>query len=292
MATFNISLAQWSLHRTIFAGELHPLDFPRYAIDAFGINAVEYVNRTFKDHYADDDLTWVDEIRTRCDALGVRSLLIMIDRQGDLGDPDGAKRRAAVENHYKWIEAAKHLGCHSIRVNARSDASLPAGEQHKLAVDGLSQLTQFAMNHEINVLVENHGGLSSNGGWLAGVIREVNAQVSGGRCGTLPDFGNFCLDWDHKDDPSAWYDRYQGVAELMPCAKAVSAKSNDFDGQGNEIHTDFYRMMKIVLDAGYRGYVGIEYEGNAIDETTGVRKTLELLRRCGGVVASQQVAHD
>src|SRR5690606_16746295 len=159
------------------------------------------------------------------------------------------KRQAAVENHYKWVEAAKELGCHSIRVNARTDAAIPAQEQHRHAVDGLARLTAFAKPLNINVLVENHGGLSSNGVWLAGVIREVNERVSGG-CGTLPDFGNFCMDWDRKDEPTAWYDRYQGVAELMPFAKAVSAKSNDFDEEGNEIHTDFRRMIKIVLEAG------------------------------------------
>ncbi len=275
---FEISLAQWSLHRMIFADQLHPLDFPRYAVETFGIRAVEYVNRAYKEHYADDDTRWVNEVRKRCDDLGVTSLLIMIDRQGDLGDPEDAKRQAAVENHYKWVEAAKELGCHSIRVNARTHPQLPQDEQHRHAVSGLARLTAFAKRYGINIVVENHGGLSSNGAWLAGVIREVNERVSGG-CGTLPDFGNFCMDWERKEDSAAWYDRYQGVAELMPFAKAVSAKSNDFDEEGNEIHTDFRRMMKIVLEAGYRGYVGIEYEGQQFDEPIGVRKTQELLKR-------------
>jgi L-ribulose-5-phosphate 3-epimerase len=274
-----LSLAQWSLHRMIFAGELHPLDFPAMSLRTFGIDAVEYVNRCLKDHYADDDLGWVPAVRSRCDDLGVRSLLIMIDRQGDLGDPDPVARRAAVERHYKWIEAARRLGCHSIRVNARSAAHLPPAEQHALVVDGLARLTEFAAPHEINVLVENHGGLSSNGAWLAGVMRAVNERVPGSRCGTLPDFGNFCMDWDRREDPSTWYDRYLGVAEMMPWAKAVSAKSNDFNDRGEEVHTDFARMMRIVRDAGYSGHIGIEYEGASLEEVEGVRKTKALLER-------------
>ena len=270
---FKISLAQWSLHRTIFAGELHPLDFPRAAREQFGLTAVEYVNRCFKDHYADDDLSYLPELLKRTDDLGVRNLLIMIDGQGHLGDPDDEARTTAVENHYKWVEAARFLGCHSIRVNAASHGS--PEEQKKLVVDGLSRLAEFGGRHEIDIIVENHGGLSSNGAWLADVIRTVNHP----HCGTLPDFGNFCTDWNRKDEPDVWYDRYKGVAELMPFASAVSAKSHEFDEQGNEKRTDFRRMMKIVVDAGYRGYVGIEYEGDALPEADGVRKTKALLER-------------
>lgn len=291
---FDISLAQWSLYRTIFSGKLHPMDFPRFARETFGIDAVELVNRCFKDHYADDDVSYVPELRRRCDDLGVRCLLIMIDRQGDLGHDDDSQRTAAVENHYKWVEAAKALGCDSIRVNAGgpgavgsrlsalSTGSVPTAESHP-AIDGLRRLCEFADGFATNVLVENHGGLSSNGAWLADLIRRVDHP----RCGTLPDFGNFCMDWDRRDDPSVWYDRYQGVAELMPYAKAVSAKSNEFDAGGNEIHTDYTRMMHIVLEAGYRGHVGIEYEGANEDEVAGIRATQALLERVRATMAGQ-----
>jgi len=260
-----ISLAQWSLHRTLFAGDLAPLDFPAFARRRFGLDAVEYVNVFFADEARDRE--YLADLRTRCDDAGVRSLLIMIDREGALGDPDTAARTKAIENHHKWVEAAKALGCHSIRVNAQSSGTPDA--QRGLAADGLRRLTEFAAPHEINVIVENHGGLSSNGAWLASVIRQVDHP----RCGTLPDFGNF------QTAPGVWYDRYQGVAELMPFAKAVSAKSHDFDADGNETGTDYRRMMKIVLDAGYRGHVGIEYEGDRMDEVEGVEATKRLLER-------------
>lgn len=257
---FRISLAEWSLHRSIFGGKINHLDFAKIARQEFGLDAVEYVNQFFKDKAKDQE--YLAEMKKRAEDHGVKSLLIMIDGEGQLGDPDDAKRRQAVENHYRWVEAAKFLGCHSIRVNAASRGSFE--EQQKLAADGLRRLCEFAAPLGLNVIVENHGGLSSNGGWLAGVIRMVNLP----NCGTLPDFGNF-----------GDYDRYKGVEELMPFAKGVSAKSHDFDDKGNEVHTDYFRMMKIVLDAGYRGYVGIEYEGNKLDELAGIRATKDLLER-------------
>jgi sugar phosphate isomerase/epimerase len=263
--TFEISLAEWSLHRALNAGELDNLDFPAVTRTDYGIEAVEYVNSFFKDKARDE--AYLTDLKQRCDDHGVTSVLIMCDGEGALGDPDDAARTTAIENHYRWIEAARFLGCHSIRVNARSEGS--PDEQQALAADGLRRLTEFAAQHDINVLVENHGGLSSNGAWLAGVMRMVDHP----RCGTLPDFGNFRIAGDE------WYDRYQGVTELMPFAKAVSAKSHEFDEDGNETGTDFFRMMRIVLDAGYRGYVGIEYEGQNLSEPEGIRATKALLER-------------
>lgn len=262
---FRISLAEWSLHRAIFAGDFDHLDFAGAAIKDYGIEAVEYVNQFFFEKA--NDQAYLREMKKRAEGEGVRSLLIMCDREGRLGDPDDKKRTQTVENHYKWVEAAKFLGCHSIRVNARSAGSYD--EQMKLAADGLRRLVEFGDQHEINVIVENHGGLSSNGQWLTGVMKLVDHP----RCGTLPDFDNFRVSREEE------YDRYKGVKEMMPYAKAVSAKSHDFDEQGNETTTDYLRMMKIVLDAGYRGYVGIEYEGQKLSEPEGIRATKVLLER-------------
>ena len=231
----------------------------------FDIEAVEYVSQFFRDKAAES--SYIREMQTRARDAGVQSLLIMVDDEGALGHEDEQQRRHAVENHYKWVEAAKSLGCHTVRVNGHSSGTYE--EQMKRAADGLRRLTEFAAQREINVVVENHGGLSSNGAWLAAVMKRVGHP----RCGTLPDFGNFHL------GGGKWYDRYQGVKEMMPFAKAVSAKSHDFDADGNETKTDYRRMIKIVLEAGYHGYIGIEYEGSQLSEPEGIRATKRLLER-------------
>ena len=260
---FEVSIAEWSLHKSLFGKKISNLDFPVVAKKEFKISAVEYVNQFFKDKATDKN--YLNELKKICDNEGVKSLLIMCDGEGKLGDPDKNKRISSVNNHKRWIEAAKHLGCHSIRVNASSSGSYD--DQQKFAADGLSRLSEFASTHGLNVIVENHGGLSSNGQWLSGVMKSVNMK----NCGTLPDFGNFRI------GGGKTYDRYKGVKELMPFAKAVSAKSHDFDENGNEIHTDYHKMMKIVIDAGYRGYVGVEYEGSKLSEYDGIKATKKLL---------------
>lgn len=262
---FQISLAQWSLHKALFAKQLDNLDFAKTTKQDFGINAVEYVNQFFKDKAKDK--TYLGEMLKRTKDLGVENRLIMCDGEGNLGDPDAAKRQQAVENHFKWVEAAKFLGCKMIRVNAASRGTFE--EQQKLAAEGLRKLTEFAAPHKIAVVVENHGGLSSNGQWLAGVMKLVNHK----NCGTLPDFGNFRVSREEE------YDRYKGVAELMPYAKAVSAKTHDFDEQGNETQIDYRRMVKLVLDAKYNSFFGIEYEGSKLSEPDGIRATKKLLEK-------------
>lgn len=262
---YMISLAEWSLHKTIFGGDMDHLNFAALAMKNYGIGAVEYVNQFFKDKAKDN--TYLKDMKQRADDANVKSLLIMCDGEGRLGDPDEAQRMQAVQNHHKWVEAAKYLGCHSIRVNAASAGEYE--EQQKLAADGLRKLTEYGDKSEINVIVENHGGLSSNGKWLTGVMKLVDHP----RCGTLPDFGNFRVSSDEE------YDRYKGVTELMPFAKAVSAKSHEFDKAGNEVRTDYLKMMKIVIDAGYGGYVGIEYEGSQLGEDEGIKATKILLEK-------------
>lgn len=265
---FKISLAEYSLHRMIESGKLKSQDLGPFAKKEFDIDGLDRWNRPIMDKATDEK--FLAQIKKNDDDAGVKNLLIMIDGEGDLGAPDEAKRKQAVENHHKWVIAAKALGCHSIRVNARSDDKLPYEEQLKLAADGLRQLSEFGAKHDCAVIVENHGGLSSNGAWLAGVMKAVNLP----NCGTLPDFGNF-----------GSYDRYKGVEETMPFAKSVSAKSHDFDAEGNETHTDYFKMMKIVVDAGYHGYVGIEYEGGKIGEVEGVHATKKLLERVAAKLA-------
>lgn len=255
---FQISLAEWSLNKALFGKKLDHLDFPKTARQDYGIAAIELVNQFMMKKAKDP--SYLAEFKKRADGEGVKILLIMCDDEGELGDADEKKRIQAVENHYKWAEAAKFFGCHSIRVNAYSKGT--PEEQRDRVADGLHRLAQFGGKLGLNVIVENHGGLSSHGDWLTSVMKKVNLP----NCGTLPDFGNF-------ED----YDRYKAVAEMMPFAKAVSAKSNDFDAQGNCVETDYRRMLKIVLAAGYHGHFGIEYEGRKLSEPEGIRATKRLL---------------
>ncbi len=263
---FDISLAQWSLNRALFSGKLTNMEFPEYTVKQFDIHAVEYVNQFFKDQV--NDKAYMSELLQRTNDLGVQNVLIMVDGEGNLGAADDAERLTAVENHYKWVEAAKFLGCHAIRVNAAGDGT--PDEVKAAAIDGLSRLSEFGAQHDINVIVENHGGISSHGDWLSAVLSGVGKD----NCGSLPDFGNFYE-----------YDRYQGVADLMPFAKGVSAKANVFDENGNEPNIDYERMLKIVKDAGYTGYIGIEYEGNELGEDEGILATKKLLERVGATLS-------
>lgn len=273
---FKISLAEWSLQRTLFAGKLTNMEFPAKAKNDFGINAVEYVNQFFKDKAEDE--AYLKELKSRASDLGVENVLIMIDQEGHLADEDDAKRTQSIENHYKWVEAAKFLGCHSIRVNAYATAKDPE-EGKAAAVDGLSRLTEFAEPYGIGIIVENHGGFSSNGVWLSDVMKQVNKPG----CGTLPDFGNFCIQRG-PDGCTEEYDRYKGVKELMPFAKGVSAKSGEFDADGNCVETDYYKMLKIVKDAGYQGYIGIE-SGSPTDEEKAIRLTKVLMEKVGAALS-------
>ncbi|SDH16985.1 Tat (twin-arginine translocation) pathway signal sequence [Dyadobacter soli] len=272
---FDISLAEWSLHKALFAKKLTNLDFPELAKKEFGISIVEYVNQFFKDKA--EDKTYLAELLKRAKDNGVTNNLIMIDGEGGLGELDAAVRNKAVENHYKWVEAAKYLGCKTIRVNAFGKGS--DEEVAKAAIDGLGKLGEFASKTGINVIVENHGGSSSNGKWLSGVMKQVNMK----NVGTLPDFGNFCIKRSSTGCEES-YDRYLGTQELMPFAKGVSAKTYDFDEKGNCIETDYAKILKVVKASGFKGIAGIEYEGSKLSEYDGIKATKALLERVGPTV--------
>lgn len=262
---FAISLAEWSLHKALFARQITNLDFPRLAREEYGVTGLEYVNQFFKDKAR--DTAYLSDLKTRAEGHGLKNVLIMIDGEGMLGAPDAAERTTAVENHKPWIDAARFLGCHAIRVNAASRGEY--AEQQKLAADGLRRVGEYGATQGISVIVENHGGLSSNGQWLSGVMTLVGLPG----VGTLPDFGNFRVSKDEE------YDRYKGVSELIPYAKGVSAKTHDFDAQGNETHTDYRKMLDIVIASKYRGFIGIEYEGATLSEPDGIKATKALLDR-------------
>ena len=279
---FKISLAEWSINKPLFAGKIDHLDFAILA-KKHGIEAVEYVNQFFMDKA--EDKNYLAEMKRRADGEGVRSVLIMCDREGNLGEAEEAKRLQTVENHKKWVEAAKFLGCHSIRVNAYSSIGWSASESdftesQKLVADGLHRLCEFAAPYGLNVIIENHGGFTSNGRWLAGLMQRVDHP----HAGTLPDFGNFRIA-SPENQPMVTYDAYLGVQELMPYAKGVSVKTMVFDDKGNRSPLDYNRMFKIVLDAGYHSFCGIEHgeEGREWESIVEVRdamiKTREALKQ-------------
>ena len=277
---FKLSLAQWSLHKKIQSGEMSPLDFAQQASE-LGFAGIEYVSQLYREELKKDDDPKVamdmllKTLKEKSETYKVQNVLIMVDGEGYLATLDEAERAETVENHKKWVDAAKYLGCHSIRVNAHGEGT--AEEVADAAVKGLSDLSDYAAKQGINVLVENHGGYTSNGQWLADVMKRVGKP----NCGTLPDFGNFCqtVGYGSINDENCKdaYDIYKGVFELMPYAKAVSAKSYDFDKDGNQPKIDYVKILQIVKDAGYTGFIGVEYEGANLEEVEGIIATKKLL---------------
>ncbi len=273
---FKISLAEWSLNKALFSGKIDHLDFPILA-KQHTIDAVEYVNQFFKDKA--QDMAYLQEMKTRADGEGVTSVLIMVDGEGMLGAATSEGRKQTVENHKKWVEAAQFLGCHAIRVNAYSAVPWSTNPTDaKTAMDitssGLRQLCEFADDFDIDVIIENHGGFSSDGKWLAEMIKETAHP----RAGTLPDFGNFRI--ANQNDKNISYDSYRGVDELMPYAKGVSLKPVVWDDAGKEHPLDFTRMIKIVLAHNFHGYIGIEHgeEGREWQSINEIKRDLEEVR--------------
>ncbi|MEA3460609.1 MAG: TIM barrel protein [Bacteroidota bacterium] len=268
-----ISLAQWSLHRSFWDGSLDPIDFASIAMETYQIDAVEYVNGLYPDKGSDEKF-W-NQMKARSADAGVKNLVMMVDDEGDLGSASEKDRLQSVENHYKWVHAAKLLDCHTMRVNAFGDADR---EIFRMAImDGMSRLADYAAKLDMNIVIENHGLFSSDAALIAGIIKEVNRP----NFGSFPDFGNWCLSakWGTtQGDCDKVYDRYKGVEELLPYAKAVSAKSYNFNEQGEDTKIDYYRMMKIVKESEYNGHIGIEYEGMEKSEHEGILITKKLMK--------------
>ncbi|APQ17517.1 sugar phosphate isomerase/epimerase family protein [Maribacter hydrothermalis] len=281
---FELSLAQWSMHKMINDEGVDPYSFAEKAKN-WGFTGLEYVSQLYNPELSDANYSeeamanFVEKSNAEAKKYGMKNVLIMIDGQGNLAVNDEAERNETVEKHKKWVDAAAAMGCHAIRVNLNG-SNVPE-EWIKNSVDGLTKLATYAKTKNINILVENHGGLSSNGELHAQVMKNVNMD----NCGSLPDFGNFCME----RKPNSWdclkeYDKYKGVKELMPYAKAVSAKSNNFDADGYDTGIDYVQMLKIVKDAGYTGFIGVEYEGSEISEEAGIIATRDLLLKAANEI--------
>jgi L-ribulose-5-phosphate 3-epimerase len=267
---FDISLAQWSLNKAFWSGARDKMRFAQISKREFGVNAVEYVNQFYLEGFTQ---AVTKELKKVSDGEGVHNVLIMCDKCGRLGDPDAAKQTWSVDAHLPWLEAARTLGCHAIRVNAYSEAKESYGTQLDRTADGLRRLCEIGDTYGLNVIVEPHGGLSSNGAWLVALMDLVGHP----RVGILPDFGNY------GSKREGWaYDIYRGTAQSMPYAKGVSGKTFHFDAHGEESTMDFRRLMQMVKDSGFTGYVDIEYEGHEIDPETGIKLTRDLLVKLGG----------
>ncbi len=274
MKELKLSLAQWSLHRQFNEGNLDPIDFANIAIQTYGIEAVEYVNQ-FYIKSANNEKFWINMNRRAVNA-DVANLLIMVDNEGDLGVANKNERKKSVENHYKWVNAAKLMNCHSIRVNAFGDADKQVYKNS--IMESMSQLADYAIKENINVIIENHGLFSSDGQLISEIVKQVNKP----NFGTFPDFGNWCLSakWGStQHECGKEYNRYLGVSEFLPYAKAVSAKSYNFDKKGEDTKIDYFILMKMVKESRYDGYIGIEYEGEILSEHEGILATKALMER-------------
>lgn len=272
-----ISLAQWSMNKSFFSGKKDPVKYPALAAE-LGFDGVEYVNQFYFDRLEKGSTSsknvkaLANELNQHANDNNIASVLIMVDREGNLSSNDSKEISNSIEQHKKWVELAAELNCQSVRVNL--SGSEDAEEWVKRSVEGLTGLSEFAKQHGLNIIVENHGGFSSNGAMLAEVMKKTNLD----NCGTLPDFGNFCIKGGYGkcDD---WYDPYKGVAELMPYAKSLSAKAYNFDSDGFETKIDYVKMMKIVKESNYKGFIGVEYEGNGLSEVDGILATKNLLEK-------------
>ena len=259
---FEISVAQWSFQRQFYSGEMKTENFPQYAADKLGIYGIDFLSDFMLNIYRNPSV--LKNIKIRSDDLGVKNVMIMCHKEGRIGNKDSVTREKVIDTHKHWVEAAHHLGCKSIRVNARSGGSRQ--EQLDLVTDSLSRLSLFAKDFDVNIIVENLWGsdYSHKATFIADVMRAVNMP----NCGTLPDLNNF-----RYDDP------YKSTEIIMPWAKAVSAKSLDFDPQGREKYIDYQRMMRIVYASGFRGHIGIEWEGCKKAPLEGVLLTKALLEK-------------
>ena len=282
---FKLSLAQWSLHNSIQSGKMSPYDFGNFA-KKHQFEGLEYVNTLYNDVMKSKQKSkavksFIMKNNKITNDLGLRNVLIMIDDEGNLSTLNKKNRLEAVENHKIWVEAASEMGCHSIRVNLHGTSD---AEKWKItSSESLSKLSDYASDYNINIIVENHGGLSSD----ADLLMEVMENVNNDNCGTLPDFGNFCISrkWGYGDNGCEnEYDKYEGVKKLMPKAFAVSAKSHAFDENGNETEIDYKKMLSIVKEAGYNGYIGVEYEKISLSEEDGIIATKNLLLKAASEI--------
>ena len=281
---FKLSLAQWSLNKAIRGGEMSPYLFAEKSKN-LGFTGLEYVNQLYDDVMKSEDKSssiknFILKNNQLASDNGMDNVLIMIDEEGDLAGEDEEQRLKSIDNHKLWIDTAAEMNCTSVRLNLYGSKDIETWKA--LSIESLTKLGEHAKGTGLNVIVENHGRITSNIPELMNAINGVNMD----NVGTLPDFGNFCMADEGYGSVfdgtcETVYDFYKGVKEMMPKAFAVSAKSNDFDENGDEKTIDYTKMLKIVKSFGYTGYIGVEYEGERLSEVEGIKATRDLLIKVG-----------
>ena len=266
----DIGLQMYSFAPLIMQGKFDLLGFPDLVKNTYGINGAEYWSIPFMGRENDKD--FLNDLKRRSDDIGVDNLIILVDdidiktmQSGpSLASSNKNDRDTAIDYHKKWVDVAKNIGCHSIRINLRSEEE---NDQKILenSSESISKLIEFSKQDNISIVIENHGGITGDADWLVSLMKNVDSK----HLGTLPDFGtyNFCIKRGNLNFQSLsencedQYDKYLGVKKLMPYAKGVSAKSHEFDKDGEELSTNYSRMIKIISESNYKGYITIEYEG-------------------------------
>ena len=294
----DIALQVYSFAPELLQGKFQILDFPRIIRNDYNISGAEYWSIAFLGKEKDNE--FIKSLRNNSKEFGVDNLIILVDnidiqtmKSGpSLASSIKTERDSAIDFHKQWVEVAKEIGCHSIRVNLRSKE-----DDNKKILDNssksLHELIEFSKNYKINIVVENHGGITGDADWMVDLMENINSKY----LGTLPDFGssNFCVNKGELDLEGITnrcenqYDKYDGVKKLMPYAKGVSAKSHNFNEEGEELSTDFSRMIKIISESDYDGYITIEYEGaimsmygqgeNYLNSNEGIIATKKLIEK-------------
>ncbi len=274
--TIEIGLSTWSLHRHMGpikrqvvtdTGEKHEwteeypedvslLDFAGFARKEYGLTHLELIQMSFPSTEA----SYLKKLRSAVEAAEAVIENVPID-VGDICELAPERRAEHVRNIKSWMDVAAAIGSRAVRVN--TGPSREGSDALALAVESCKRLAEHADKLGLNVLIENHGGISSDPQLLKQLIESVSTE----RMGACPDFGGF--------DEAI---RYDGLQKIMPLAKLVHAKSYAFDEHGEETAIDYARCMQIVKNSGFSGVLSIEYEGDG-NASEGIKKTKELILR-------------
>jgi L-ribulose-5-phosphate 3-epimerase len=246
-ASDEISLAAWSLVRSFRNGKWKLVDLPRICRENLGIGALEFVNQFFENPV----LQYLQTVKRAGKQYEVKFVRIMVDGEGEMAAVEKKDRLASARAHRKWVDIAYELGCADIRCNMRGGTPDWKNDKDlvKRAAEAFNDLLEYARPANIDILIENHGGASSDPDTLVAVMKAVNNP----HFGTLPDYGNVNLGDD----------RYEVMRKILPYAKGVSVKAA-WTADGNNVFGDLEKLIKITQESGFHGFWGIESSYNLL----------------------------